>query len=358
MHMPRNGMIAGSTLLLAVAMAGCSDQAITTDPALRAPAGGSSMIITPVVTTWDFAALFGTAGGHDLGTTHTFTNGSNGSIVASSTDRRVTVKGFELATTDPERGLGLCFKTGTNQSTACTLPDDGDEVGDPGTGNNGVGTLLLNFSGVLPAGSVATSVSLGSLQTNEGFSLSISTDGGVTFGTPITGIPNTVSTIFDVSLNGGAGYPTANLVIKFQKLITGTCWMAAVNPCDDDYTVRTVTTSFTPPASTLFCTPGFWKNKGLDLWTNGHGLFYNSYAGQYPSPPQTFAGYDFGKKSGSQNPTLLDVVSQPNIYGGDAANNVAALIGSVLFGSPININQNPENCPDNLTIINNFPPPV
>jgi hypothetical protein len=239
MYLSRNGIIAGSTLLLAAVLAGCSDQVVS--PVTRSPGARASVKapLTPLITTsttWDFALLWGAPGTADLGTTHTFTNGANGSIVASSTDRRVTVKGEELALTDAERGLGLCFHAGGTQATGCTFPTDGDEVGDGGNG-----TLLLNFNGVLPAGSTANEISLGSLQTGEGYRYSVSTDGGVTFGAATDVVPNSVGDITTVTLGGGSGIPTANLVIKFEKSVNSTC----TPTCDDDYTVRTVTTEFT-----------------------------------------------------------------------------------------------------------------
>ena len=334
MFMPRNGMIAGSTLLLAAVLAGCSDQSITSTPT-RAPGARSSVIFGSPLT-WDFAAILGTPGTNDLGTTHTFTNGSNGSIVASSTNRRVTTKGQELALTDPERGLGLCLN-GT-QATACVFPASGDEVGD-----GGAGTLLVNFNGVLPAGSIATSVSLGSLQTGEGYKMSISTDGGATYGAASDVVPNTPGDITDVPINGGNGLATANLVIKFEKSANSTC----TPTCDDDYTVRTVTTK-APVVSSIWCSPGFWKTH-LDAWPLAmQNLAYDNLV-VYPNNPQTFVGYDFGKKVGSSTPTLVQVISNPSIYGGPATNNVASYISNQLFGTPMTANP-AENCPDILPI--------
>jgi len=99
------------------------------------------------------------------------------------------------------------------------------------------------------------------------------------------------------------------------------------------------------PASTIWCSPGFWKNHP-QLWTSLEGLAYNTH-GPYPNAPQTFVGYDFGKKVGSSNPTLLEVISNPQIYGGPATNNVASYISNQLFGTPMSANP-AENCPDVL----------
>jgi len=100
------------------------------------------------------------------------------------------------------------------------------------------------------------------------------------------------------------------------------------------------------PASTIWCSPGFWKNH-LDAWsTTLQNQLYNAH-GPYPNDPQTFVGYDFGKKVGSSNPTMVQVISNPSIYGGPATNNVASYISFVLFGTPMSANP-AENCPDQL----------
>jgi hypothetical protein len=109
------------------------------------------------------------------------------------------------------------------------------------------------------------------------------------------------------------------------------------------------TVSWVVPVSTIWCSPGFWKNKGIDLWTAFQGLKYNA-SGPYPNAPQTFVGVDFGKKAGSNDPTLLQVIQNPSIYGGDATNNVASFISLHLFGTPESANPT-ENCPDVLPLI-------
>jgi len=108
------------------------------------------------------------------------------------------------------------------------------------------------------------------------------------------------------------------------------------------------TVSFTPPPAGIWCSPGFWKNHGIDLWVPLQGLAYNTH-GPYPNDPQTFVGFDFGKKVGLQNPTLLQVIQNPSIYGGPATNNVASYISNQLFGTPLSANPT-ENCPDPLPL--------
>jgi hypothetical protein len=343
MFMPRDGMIAGSTLLLAAVLAGCSDQSTTT-PLTRSPAARSS-IITPVTQVWDFAAIQipGVPGPVDDGTSHTFAITGLGSIVASSPDRRVTNKGGDLGVDASERGLGLCLDGG-NQANGCVFPTDGDEVGDPGSpsSNSGVGTLLLNFNGVLPAGSMVTTISLGSVQTGEGYRYSISTNGGTSF-TAATDVfpPNDGTDITTLAIN----LPAANLVIKFEKTST------VPTGLDDDYTVRTVTTSFTPP-STIWCSPGFWKNHGRDLWTGLQSQKYNAlgatFLNGWPNDPQSFF-ITAPKKGGSTDPTLIQVIDNPQQYGGPATNNVADYLNHLFFGTPFS--DQPENCPDVLPFV-------
>ena len=198
---------------------------------LLVPGNGNDFV--PQVTTftvWDFAALFpGAADPEDLGTTETISTGdpADGTIAASTgaATQHITVKGKSLPVGDTERGMGLCLTAGVT----CTFPADGDEVGD-----GGPGILLLNFSGVLPAGSVLEAVDLGSLQVDEGYKISISTDGGVTFGTPIEAYDGDA----DDNKTLLIGLPTANLVLKFEKA-------ADIADNDNDYTVKSVTISFT-----------------------------------------------------------------------------------------------------------------
>ena len=107
-----------------------------------------------------------------------------------------------------------------------------------------------------------------------------------------------------------------------------------------------------PPPSGIWCSPGFWKNHGINLWVPLQGLKYNA-SGPYPNAPQSFAPPNPApKKGGSTDPTLLQVIQNPNQYGGDATNNVASFISLNLFGTPESANPK-ENCPDQLPL-----PPV
>jgi hypothetical protein len=205
--------------------------------------GSSSVIVIVLIaagaasaqtTNWDFAALLNNAGPcQNLGVSTSVTQ-NGGSIVVSSPDATVTVKGGNLPVGATERGLGL---------SQLGAPCVGDEVGD-----GGPGTLLINFNGVAPLGSTLTSVDLGSLQAGECYRVSISTNLGVTFGTPIEACDGDANANKTLLID----LPTAGLVLRFEK--------ASVGVSDNDYTVRSVTTSFEGDNCTF--TQGFWKNHG------------------------------------------------------------------------------------------------
>ncbi len=222
-----SGWIAGAGAL-ALVLGACTERT-----PLQPNYKPSQTVIPMVVTSalWDFAAIIpGSGDPEDLGTSETISLAGNGSIVATSTlvpNTHITIKGRALPPGDTERGMGLCHPS---VGVTCTFPQDGDEVGD-----GGPGALLLNFNGVLPAGSHLAFIELGSVQAGEGYRYSVSTDGGITFG-PATekfdGDGNANATItFDL--------PTANLVVKLEKTQPGT------GASDNDYTVKNLTTSFT-----------------------------------------------------------------------------------------------------------------
>lgn len=95
--------------------------------------------------------------------------------------------------------------------------------------------------------------------------------------------------------------------------------------------------AWNPPVVTTWCSPGFWKNNGRDLWTVYHTKLYSSLVGAAP----------LGKKAPTSgpgsNPTLLEVIDNPNIYGGEATNSVADFISNKAFGTPIG--SGVESCP-------------
>jgi len=157
-----------------------------------------------------------------------------------------------------------------------------------------------------------------------------------------------------VQPNGSAGFGTpqnvptspAHVVANRQSNISNlgaANQSGCENPTGVDYKG---TVTWTVPVVTTWCSPGFWKNHpDTPPWPAGYQtLLYNSFSGQYVREPKTFVGYDFGKKDGSSNPTLLEVISNPSIYGGAATNNVADILSNKVFGTPIG--QGVESCPD------------
>ena len=150
---------------------------------------------------------------------------------------------------------------------------------------------------------------------------------------------------------GFANLNSAPTVTTPQQLpANGGNWVVASckNPTGVDFTA-TVSFDNTPPPSTIWCSPGFWKNH-LDAWsTTLQNQLYDAH-GPYPNDPQTFVGYAFNpKKPGLSNPTMVEVISNPSIYGGPATNNVASYISNQLFGTPMSANP-AENCPDPLPL--------
>jgi hypothetical protein len=65
-----------------------------------------------------------------------------------------------------------------------------------------------------------------------------------------------------------------------------------------------------PPEDCQWCSPGYWRNH-LGAWPAGYAdLLYN----------------DFFSPGFADNPTLLQVVSNPQVYGGPATNDVADIL--------------------------------
>ncbi|HET8650148.1 MAG TPA: hypothetical protein VFL95_08915, partial [Gemmatimonadales bacterium] len=235
MRWQRNRLLAGSAILLSAGLfAACSPG--SDSPLSPSKSGKVTTFTTPSTvssTMWDFAGILipGTAGPVDLGTEETISQSGFGSIVArSSAGTHVTVKGGDLAVGASERGLGLCIP-GT--ATTCSFPDDGDEIGD-----GGPGALDLDFSGVLPAGSVLTSIDLGSVQPGEGYRYSISTDGGASFGPVQEAFGGDAEDNATITFDN---LPTTGLVVRLEKTVelNGEC----TSSCHNDYTVRAATTS-------------------------------------------------------------------------------------------------------------------
>jgi len=108
-------------------------------------------------------------------------------------------------------------------------------------------------------------------------------------------------------------------------------YKTCLNPSGLDYLA---TVSYVvPTTSTTWCSPGFWKNAGRNLWSAYWDVKYN-----------TLVGAAALKKNSPSNPTLLEVVSNPSVYGGEATNSVADFISNKAFGTPIG--KGVESCPN------------
>jgi hypothetical protein len=242
-----------SGLLALMLVAACSETGKEpldlTSPTTLKP----NFALVPVTTRWDFVALLNAGPGcHEWGSSETISNPGFGSIVASATGANVTSKGQELVPgDDTERGLGLDL----DLAAGCNF---GSEVGDViPTNTPYTAALFLDLNGVLPAGSVLTSIEIGSIQTTEGWKISYSTTG---IGGPYTllsqgegnGINNTPPD-GDVTISV-ASFPTANLVLKFEKntLASGN------GTTGNDYTVKAVTTQGNEETGCTL-TQGYWK---------------------------------------------------------------------------------------------------
>ena len=95
------------------------------------------------------------------------------------------------------------------------------------------------------------------------------------------------------------------------------------------------TVAYVPPAITTWCSPGFWKNHE-ELWTAFLGVKYAS-IGSWRAPLSSKAG-------AGADPTLQQVVENPQIYGGPATNSVADYLSNKFFGTKIG--SGVESCPD------------
>jgi hypothetical protein len=166
--------------------------------------GASSNGALPGTTTWDFALLAGPDG--PQGNPKIFTLPGQGAIIAtvieaaSNPGFQVWSKGFNDPPLSPERGLGICGDYGTGGICGSVGPAASDEIGDTFPDSAGNLTLtpsmVLNFTG-LSAGSVVDSVTLGSLEFGEGYSVLWSAD-GVTYtqmvrAARVTGTSNVVA---------------------------------------------------------------------------------------------------------------------------------------------------------------------
>ena len=128
-----------------------------------------------------------------------------------------------------------------------------------------------------------------------------------------------------------------HIVANWTQTMTATT--GCENPTGLDFH-GTVSWVVPPPPTTTWCSPGFWKNNGRDLWTQYYTKKYSTLVGAAPLGKKAPAGYD---------PTLLEVIDNPQIYGGEATNSVADFLSNKAFGTPIG--SGVESCPNADDII-------
>jgi len=97
--------------------------------------------------------------------------------------------------------------------------------------------------------------------------------------------------------------------------------------------------AYTVPATLQWCSPGFWKNH-LNAWTKADQdkLYSSLGAGRAPlskKAPTSGAG---------SNPTLLQVLQSPDVYGGPATNSVADYLSGKIFGANVGTSADDANC--------------
>jgi len=231
---------------------------------LMAPKSAASFILSPVTTNWDFVTLAGGTG--PQGESKTFTLAGAGSVVASvvgtvpqGASAFPQIFSKDEGTGPAERGLGLCVAIAPIGFGDCLGGGD-NEIGDRWELIDAPlatykPSILLNFNG-LTAGSIVQSVTLSSLQLDEGWLVETSTDGN-SFALVSAGQSNGTGTylpIFTIAVP-----PTT----KFLKISPG------AGAAGNNYLVASVSTVTTPPnLGNQGCTPGYWKqSQHFDSWT-------------------------------------------------------------------------------------------
>ena len=130
-----------------------------------------------------------------------------------------------------------------------------------------------------------------------------------------------------VVAGGGAGTPMTNIGQADQA--------GCENPMGLNFAASVSWTN----QVTTWCSPGFWKNNGRSLWTAHQGELYSSLSALgipgFPAP--------LSKKAPAGDPTLLQVIDNPSIYGGPATNSVSDYLSNLAFGTPIG--SGIESCP-------------
>jgi hypothetical protein len=209
----------------AVVATACSEQDPTAPARMSTKNLRPSSVVITTTTDWDFVQLAG--GDGNLGSPTTFTIAGAGSVVASATatpeGANVWSKGFGAPPGTEERGLGLCRNLGGGGACEGKDFEIGDDFGD------GIfPSIILDFTG-LTAGSVVTSVTLSSVQEDEGYTVFWSTDGttyalmesGVGSGAAVFSIPVPAAAKF-LRFDVGPGGEGNNYLVQSATVVTTT----------------------------------------------------------------------------------------------------------------------------------------
>ena len=131
-----------------------------------------------------------------------------------------------------------------------------------------------------------------------------------------------------------AGAHTVDIYVENNDSVQPT------DPTGLDFCFTVTQTLIPPPPSTTWCSPGFWKNHE-ELWGKYLDMKYSALAAFWPagSSPAPLS-----KKAPAGDPTLQQVIENPQIYGGPATNSVADFLGLKFFNTPIG--NGVESCPD------------
>jgi hypothetical protein len=153
------------------------------------------------------------------------------------------------------------------------------------------------------------------------------------------GVFAVVAAVSAVALGGalGLGFVTQAGAAS-STTSTTTTTTTATPPSTPPSTTTPPTTPPTSPPAGEFCTPGFWKNNPGAVAETGVDMtqFYNVLF-----DPDV----DGTKKGGSANPTLQEVIDNPQFYGGEAANNVAALLSDAHPDVNFTGDRSEDTCP-------------
>ncbi len=132
-------------------------------------------------------------------------------------------------------------------------------------------------------------------------------------------------------------------------------WTQTSGTCDDQSSPgsitlganETVTCTFTntEEVSLEWCSPGYWKNH-LDAWEDTGIATTELYSAYFDPVVRSKKGI---KDNAPTDPTLLQVVSNPQWYGGEAANNVGDLLSDAHPDVDFTLGdaRTPDSCPLN-----------